>query len=231
MKKVIQANLDLQVLTLAEAAAFLRLPADEVASMIDARTLPGVRVGSDYRIHGPSMLAWLDGGHAASMTTSSSKQQLLLPSAQLSFQKDKSFSYRWPNDVDEPYSEAYSTTVGTDDVKVIRIGFCERGSGGRSRKRAVVFLDGYPTVEFTGANDFGKSQLMAGIIKMSDKKQVHPDQGAPSEYQGFRVEPYNEHVIGPRCSQHLAVICKKSDLDVMAKHALIRRRLKAAASE
>jgi excisionase family DNA binding protein len=224
-----QAKQGDQVLTLVEAAAFLRLPDDEVAAMINARTLPGVRVGADYRIYRASMLAWLNGGHVVSMTSSSKPPPLLQPT-QLSFQKDKPFKYRWPNDFDEAYSEAYSTTVGNDEVKVIRIGFCERESGGRLRKRALVLLDGYPTVEFTGANDFNKSRLMAGIIKMADKKQVHPSQGVPPEYQGFRVEPYNEHVIGPRCSQHLAVICKKIDLEVMANHALIRRRLKADAS-
>jgi len=220
---------DLPVLTLAEAAAYLRLSADEVAAMVDARALPGARIGSDYRIPTAGMLAWLNGGHVEPTVdvTSSAATQPVRSVPSFSFQKDKPFTYTWPMNSPELYKETYVSRSNSGGVKIIKIGFCERKSGGMSRKRAVVFLDGYPTVEFTAANDFSTSELMAGILKGADKAQVRPELGVPSEYQHLRVEPYNAHVVGPYCSRNLAVICKKSDLAVMAEHALIRRCMRS----
>lgn len=220
--------IDRPVLTLAEAATFLRLTTDEVAAMIDARTLPGARVEDDYRIPTAGMLEWLHGGSVGAGTPAAGAALRVptAPSSSVAFQKDKPFSYTWPMSQREQYKEAYIARPSTDGVKIIKIGFCERRSGGMMRKRAIVFLDGYPTVEFTGANNFSTSELMASVIKGANRSQVRPDEGVPAVYQHLRVEPYNAHVAGPYCSSNLAVICKKDDLSGMAEHALIRRRLR-----
>ena len=127
------------MLTLAEAAQFLRLTPDEVATMIESREMPGVRVGGDYRIPAAGLLAWLNGGRAEETTSTS--RLLVLPAPSFSFEREKPFTYRWPKNVDEHYREAHVAHVNRDGVKVIKIGFCERVSGGVKRKRGVVFLN------------------------------------------------------------------------------------------
>jgi hypothetical protein len=64
------------------------------------------------------------------------------------------------------------------------------------------------------------------VVKGADRAQVRPDAPVPPEYQHLRLAPYNAYVIGPYCSSNLAVICGKTDLDVMAEHAMIRHRLR-----
>lgn len=47
------------VLTLDEAAAYLRVPADAVLRMIDDEKLPGRRFGEDWRFSRAAVQAWL----------------------------------------------------------------------------------------------------------------------------------------------------------------------------
>jgi excisionase family DNA binding protein len=51
-----------EVLTLQEAAAYLRVPADAVLRMIDAEGLPGRRFGTDWRFYKVALQAWLGAG-------------------------------------------------------------------------------------------------------------------------------------------------------------------------
>ncbi|MCC6831871.1 MAG: helix-turn-helix domain-containing protein [Thermoleophilia bacterium] len=50
------------VLTVDEAAAVLRVPAGEVLARLEAGDLPGRRLGGDWRISRPALLAWLAAG-------------------------------------------------------------------------------------------------------------------------------------------------------------------------
>jgi excisionase family DNA binding protein len=49
----------LDVLTLEEAALYLRVPADAVLCMIEAEGLPARRFGADWRIYKLALQAWL----------------------------------------------------------------------------------------------------------------------------------------------------------------------------
>ena len=51
-----------EVLTLEEAAALLKLPADTVRSRAEEGDLPGRRFGTDWRFAGVAVLAWLADG-------------------------------------------------------------------------------------------------------------------------------------------------------------------------
>jgi excisionase family DNA binding protein len=48
-----------EVLTLAEAAAYLRLPDDEVVRLVNQQDLPGRYTGSEWRFSKPAIQAWL----------------------------------------------------------------------------------------------------------------------------------------------------------------------------
>ena len=48
-----------EVLTLEEAASYLRVPADAVLHMIDAEGLPARRFGADWRFYKVAVQAWL----------------------------------------------------------------------------------------------------------------------------------------------------------------------------
>jgi excisionase family DNA binding protein len=60
------------VLTLAEAAAYLRVPVSEMAALIERQGLPARRVGDDWRILKAAIQDWL-----RTPTPRSSKQALL----------------------------------------------------------------------------------------------------------------------------------------------------------
>ena len=51
-----------EVLTLAEAAAYLRLPEADVVSAIQAQGLPGRLVGGEWRLLKPAIQQWLSMG-------------------------------------------------------------------------------------------------------------------------------------------------------------------------
>jgi excisionase family DNA binding protein len=218
------------VLTLSEAATLLRLPQNKVSALVDSGTLPGARVETDYRIPTAGLIKWLNGGDGNGSSVPSptmAQAPIMAPTPMFLFRKDKPFKYTFPKCHPETYSETYISHFNDEGIKTMKIGFSERSSGGMKRKRAVVFLDGYPTVEFTGANDFTTSELMASVLKGRDRSQIRPDEGVPPEYRHLHVEPYNAYVVGPYCSSNLAVICKKADLAVMAEHALIRHRFRS----
>jgi hypothetical protein len=52
-----------EVLTLAEAAAFLRIPADQVASLARENTVPGQKVSGEWRFLKKALADWLRYGH------------------------------------------------------------------------------------------------------------------------------------------------------------------------
>ncbi len=48
-----------EVLTLAEAAAYLRLPENEIVRLVNQQDLPGRYTGSEWRFSRPAIQAWL----------------------------------------------------------------------------------------------------------------------------------------------------------------------------
>ena len=58
-----------EVLTLAEAAAFLRVDEASLAADADADRVPGQRVGGEWRFHRAGLMHWLATGRAARSDT------------------------------------------------------------------------------------------------------------------------------------------------------------------
>jgi hypothetical protein len=134
-----------------------------------------------------------------------------------------SFPHVWPDGMREEYTEAHegSASDGTRQVRV-RVGLTYRKSAGQDRRRAVVFLDQRPMVEFVGGNEYQDTLLMASVIKNKDDKHIVAPEMVPSEYREFDVRPFRQVVLGPYASHGLAVISRSDDLTAMVRHGLIR---------
>jgi hypothetical protein len=132
------------------------------------------------------------------------------------------FTYVWPNANSELFSEAREGLIfhGGKEHRV-KIGFTVRKAAGQDRRRALVLVDGYPTVEFVSA-DVTSNGITASIIRNRDGKQLPVGAMLPPEYRGMATGPYRDVVTGPRTSNGLAVMSRQDDFDTMLRHALIR---------
>jgi len=147
----------------------------------------------------------------------------------VSLKDGEDFTHVWPHDDEEVpadyvthFEDVKSGTVSFRGVvhKVV-IGFTDWESAGTKRRRAVVFVDGRPMLQFTGADDFRHSRLMASVIKI-EKHQVKDRSTLPPDYDELRIEPYRGYITGPRASKGLAIVCSDNDYRAMVAHALLR---------
>ncbi|HEY3038664.1 MAG TPA: hypothetical protein VGJ66_07995 [Pyrinomonadaceae bacterium] len=142
------------------------------------------------------------------------------------FSAARPFDHRWPEKKGHPkapehFDTAYRATVVTSSgSKELLIGFSSSKRKGH-RRRAVVFVDGRPTVRFKAADDFDHSGLMVSIIKTTIGTYLRPKDLIPVEYSSFRVEPYRNHVDEHCASKNMALVCARDDLQTMAEHALL----------
>jgi hypothetical protein len=114
---------------------------------------------------------------------------------------------------------------GTQQVRV-RLGLGDRRASGADRRRAVVFINERPLVEFVGANDFEDTRLMASVVKGPDNKVIQVEARIPDEYRHLRVGPFRSVVTGPYASWGLAVIARDDEREAMVRHALNRAAYK-----
>lgn len=139
------------------------------------------------------------------------------------FEAGKTFPYHWPDGVKEFYQEVYETVASIEGRRaVIKIGFCNRKAAGADRRRAVVFINGRPMVEFVGADHFNSTKSMVSMIKGRDRTQIQDEDGLPKEYTSLKVVRFNEFVTGPHASRALAIEARADDLRTMGRHAIIR---------
>jgi excisionase family DNA binding protein len=134
------------------------------------------------------------------------------------------FAHKWPDGSKEQYTDAQEGAATYSGRNYhVRVGFTKRYSAGKERRRSVVLIDRYPTVEFVSAGTNGTG-LMASIIKDRSGKQVPVGVAPPAEYANVRVGPYQQVVSGVGASNGLAVVCNSEDIRTMVIHALIRTR-------
>ena len=204
-----------------EVAEFLRVSTEAVEKEISSGKLPALRIGSEWRILRKDFEQFL-----RTQTTQPKVKGRNGGLQPFTFAPTKPFKHRWPERKGEPkepehFDEGYAATAITSTgTKKILVGF----SYGKKdkRRKSTVFVDGRPVVRFKAADDFGKSGLMLSIIKMSDRKQLRPDEPVPVEYSNFRIEQYRTYIDQTYNSKNMAVVCDKDDLQTMAAHALIR---------
>lgn len=205
------------VLTPEQVAEYLKVPTQAVLDEIAMNNLPAMRVGNGkfLRVTEFDLANYM----------SRAKDGDVAPRSPRQWQQGIAFEHIWPDGLKENYDATFEGTAADGSRnRYVKIGFTVRRSAGMDRRRAVIFVDGYPTVEFIGANDFESSKMMASVVKDVSRRQVPVGGRLPPEYSAMNTAKFSEYVKGPRASTNTAVICSADDLETMVKHALIRTR-------
>jgi len=208
-----------KVYTVEETAEFLKTSTKTILDEIEVGRLEAFMVGSEWRTTDKSITEFISRGGSKPAGTAPVRQ----PSSKLELQQVVAFQYTWPNGYTEEYPFAYEGMVSGDNRHFeVKIGIGERVAAGKNRKRVTVFLNGRPTVEFAGADDFENSSLVASVVTLPNKKRLKPHQPVPDEYRSFDIRRYDSVVKGPRAATTMAVVAKIDDFDTMVSHAIIR---------
>lgn len=200
-----------RVYTLEEVAEYLSVPKEIIEKDIEIGKLHAMHFGPHRRIGSEDFEQYLQ----RSKLPASPQLSLWRPGAP--------FDYKWPNLNIERFDPAFSRTMPDKSgrERELKIGFTYRNAAGQNRRRVLVIVDRYPSVEFVGSNDFERSGLMVSIIK-SDGKQLSLGAKLPKGYEVLKIVRYRDYVDGPGASSNSAVLAHKDDLDAMAEHALLR---------
>ena len=209
-----------KVYTLEEVAEHFRVPIEAIHEEITSGHLRAKNVGGHMRILESDLNAYKAGANGSAQAFNSSTQS----DASVNLGDAPDFSHTWPDSKMEQFSdvrEGTATYAGRNYH--VKVGFTMRPSAGKTRRRSLVLIDRYPTVEFVSAGT-EKNGLMASIIKDRSGKQLPVGVAPPVEYTNLRVGPYQAVVVGPGAPNGLAVICSSDDIQTMVRHALIRYR-------
>jgi len=210
---------ELKIYTLKDVTDLLKASSQTVLEEIEKGAIEAFQIGGEWRVTEQSILNFIaSGGSKAEGSPTVGKR-----ASNLKISESEPFQYTWPNGYTEEYPLAYEGTIDKDDMHFeIKIGVGDREAAGKERKRVTVFLNGRPTVEFAGANDFDQSKLIASVITLPNKKRLRPYQPVPKEYQSFDVRRYDSVIKGPRAATTMAVVSKIDDLETIVAHAVNR---------
>jgi hypothetical protein len=89
------------------------------------------------------------------------------------------FSWRWP-DADEAYDRGWAAIVEVDGHQYrMRHGVGRRATFGQTRVRSVTWVEGQPTVEGVEADDFGTTECLLSLIKLT-KRHLRSGDAVPA---------------------------------------------------
>jgi excisionase family DNA binding protein len=223
-----------KVFTIEEISQHLRVPEDAILKEVTAGRLRALRVGEHVRVRESDFDAYLNadfeaaGGKAPTSSATATDNKKL---NRLELSPANPFDHTWPArkgavKTTERFTDAREGIVSDGGrERHIKIGFTSRNSAGKRRRRCLILVDRYPTVEFVAADEKPQGR-MASIIRNRSGKQLPIGATLPPEYKDLPVGPYNEIVKGPRASNGVAVVCESQDVTTMVKHALIRQRFR-----
>jgi len=211
-----------EVYTLEEVAKHLRVPVDVVEKEIASGRLQAMKFAGLCRIGEGDLNAFKNGAKTAQISAPANPSQ---PDSFLKLEAVPNFYHTWPDKKKEKFTDAREGVAQYAGTSYhVRVGFTTRNSAGKVRRRSLVLINRYPSVEFVSAGTADDNGLMASIIKDRSAKQLPVGADAPPEYADVRVGPYQDIVVGPGAPNGLAVICSPADIETMVRHALIRYR-------
>jgi hypothetical protein len=208
-----------QVYTPEEVADHFKVPVDAINNEISSGRLRAKKIGNYVRVFESDLVAYRVGANGSAQTAKNSGQ-----SEETKLKHAPDFHHRWPDGKNEKFSGVHEGVVTLDGRNYhAKVGFTTRESAGKTRRRALVLIDRYPTVEFVSAGTDDRG-MMASIVKDRSGKQLPVGVPVPPEYAyaNLRVGPYQDVVVGPGASNGLGVICSPDDLATMVRHAVIR---------
>ena len=210
---------ELTGLPIEDVAELLKVKSDVVKAEVESGRLGAFMIGGEWRITRKNLIDFISRGGSKPIITKPEREGADKPA----IVKSVPFHFTWPNGRTEEYSEAYEGTANDGDMQFeVKIGVCERPAAGMNRKRVTVFLNGRPTAEFVGADDFEESKRVASLVVLPNKKRLRPNQTVPTEYRPFDLVRYNSVVKGPRAATTMAVLSQIDDTDTIVAHAVIR---------
>lgn len=139
------------------------------------------------------------------------------------------YEYRWPDGTVENYDTISYDAVFGDQRHEVMIGFAERRAFGRDRKRVVIFVDGWPEVEFAGADDYDRTGRLVAMIRRPDGKFMDIND-VYSEYVGLSVVEHSRCIdrsLGGRDGT-AALVVTSDDHKAMIRHAFIQSKWRSA---
>jgi len=142
------------------------------------------------------------------------------------------YDHRWPNSTVERYATwiMYKARA-IDGEHQVMIAFGEREAYGRNRPRVLVVIDGYPTVEFLGADDFVASGEVLSEIRAAGETGRgmcrYPDDPIPPGYLALQTVGLPNRVTGAGVRNAWMVVANICDHRSMIALASMRRAEKA----
>ena len=214
--------------TLEEVSKHLRVPVEAVQKEIEKGRLQAIDVAGHIRVSEVALAQYkneavVKPGRKPHLHAASQAKQ----DDWLKLQPAVNFTHRWPDNKVEQYKNVQEGVATHDGRQYhVKIGWTTRKSGGEERKRWLVIVDRYPTVEFvkcTEAEPDGR-EYAASIIRDRKNKQVPALATVPPEYKEFSTAVYSDKVKGSGSSSGQAVVCPVNDFPAMVRHALIRTK-------
>lgn len=211
-----------RVFTIEQVAEHMQVTAEEMKEEVFTGRLRALKIGEHLRIRESDLNAYLNGAQALPDTGKNSAHA----DEVIALKEAPNFYHTWPDGKKELFTDVREGVAVYRGMNYrVKVGFTTRPSAGKERRRALVLVDRYPTVEFVSAGE-NNNGPMASIIKDRTGKQLPVGAPVPPEYADLKVGPYQDVVVGPGASNGLAVICDAGDLQTMVKHALIRYRFR-----
>lgn len=206
--------------TVEQAAEELQVPKDAIEDEINNGRLQALRIGPHIRITEAAFNEFIKRASTAFQPTSTTVKHQARGDIRL--QKAPDFIHIWPDKKKEEFLNVQEGVAERADANYyVKVGFTTRHSAGKDRRRSLVLINKYPTVEFVSA-DTQLTGKMASIIRDRAGKRLPVGATLPPEYVGLPVGPYKDVVVGPSAPNGMAVICDADDVDTMVRHALIR---------
>jgi len=200
-------------------AELLKVERDIVKAEIESGNLGAFMIGGEWRITRKDLVDFISRGGSKPIVVQPKHEG----ARKTGIVRSAPFHFTWPNGQTEEYPEAYEGTITDGNMQFeVKIGICERNAAGMNRKRITVFLNGRPTVEFVGTDDFAESKKVVSLITLPNKKRLRPNQQIPNEYRSFNLVRYNSVVKGPRAATTMAVLSQIDDIDTIIAHSIIR---------
>jgi excisionase family DNA binding protein len=207
------------IYTIEEVAEHLKVPLDAVHAEIASGNLAALKVVSFWRVRESALKAYLG------TTTAMIPHKVLMESLQGQLVAAADFLHTWPDKKRETFIKVQEGVIPYAGREYhVKVGFTVRHSAGKDRRRSLVIVDRYPSVEFVASSASETEKRMASIIKDRRGKQLPAGATVPPEYADLTVGSYREVVNGRGASNGLAVLCDADDVRTMVQHGLIRYR-------
>ena len=216
------------IYTLEEVSKRLKVPLEALEQEIEKGHLQALDVAGHVRISEIALAEYKKAVTTKPKQRAGSKMpELKSDCSWLNLKPAANFIHRWPDTKVEEYKDVQEGVATSNGRQYhVKLGWTTRRSAGEERRRWLILIDRYPTVEFVKCNKDGVkgTEFAASIIRDRKGKQVPALTTVPPEYKDFPVAVYSEKVKGPGTANGQAVVCATNDFETMIRHALIRTK-------